>query len=174
MRRYRVKLVDTGESTTSDKAYKAPNGKYYSCESAYKKIKEEISYRYQCIDYLYELLGYDDGVTAPTLLYKKLDEMKKCGYRVIYKTIEQQESNIKKAINKIEFKNEVAKISYVMAILRNSIIDIYLDEKKKQEQKIVQIKNYLTPDNPSEVNISNLRGKSGKGRDVSHFLGDDV
>lgn len=174
MRRYRVKLVDTGESSTSDKSYKAPNGKYYSSEASYKRIKEENSYRFQSIDYLSELLGYDDNIPVPALLFKKIEELRKCGYKVVYKTIEQQEPNIKKVLSKKEFKNESAKINYIMAILKNHIIDVYMDEKKKQESKIVQMRDYLRPDNPSEDNISNLRGQSGKGRDVSRFLGDDI
>lgn len=172
MRVYRVKCVDTGEYSTSDKAYKGQNGKYYSSKEAYDKTKEEASYRFQSIDYLSFLLGYDKDIPAPTFLYKKLEEMKKCGYKVIYKTIEQHEDDIKWALENKEFKNETAKISYIMAILRNNVIDVYKEEKAQEKTKVVQIKDYIKPDNNMDVDYRNLRGAKGKGRDVSRFLGD--
>lgn len=161
-----VKCQDTGEKSTSDKAYKAPNGKYYSSKEAYQEIFIQKEARNECIAYLYELLDYDD-IPAPTVLYKLLDEMKKCGYDVILTTLEQCEDKIKWALDHKEFNNEYNRIKYLMAIVRNNVVDVY---KVKQDQKkaaIIDIKNYQ-----HQTNDYNIGGTSGKGRDVTKFLGD--
>ena len=163
MRKYRVKLVDTGEYSTSDKAYKAQNGKYYSNKAAYEKIKEEHTYRFLCIDYLSSLLGYDDNLPAPTFLYKKLEEMNKCGYKVIYKTIDQQEEAILWAVEHKEFKNEINKISYIMAILRNNVIDVYKEEKATAIKERQQ-------DQAKVISFDDYKVQKQKTKDISRWL----
>ena len=162
MRRCRVRLVDTGEYSMSDVSYKAPNGKYYSSQAAYEKIKEECSYRFQAIDYLSELLGYnEEGIPAPRFLYIKMEEMNKCGYKVIYNTIEQQEDTIKWALENKTFKNETAKISYIMGILRNNIIDVYREEKARQLNTRKQGKI---------INIDDFKYEKQKTKDISRWV----
>lgn len=165
MRKYRVKLVDTGEYSTSDVAYKAQDGRYYSDKKAYDQIRAEKEYRFQCINYLSSLLGYDNNIPAPTFLYKKIEEMKKCGYKVIYKTIEQQEGNIIWSLEHKEFKNEINKISYIIAIIRNNIIDVYKEEKaaviKERQQKVANI-----------ISIDDYKVQKQKTKDISRWLDD--
>lgn len=170
-----VKLQDTGEKSTSDKAYKAPNGKYYSSQEAYDTIAIQNKYRIDCIDYLYDLLGYGD-LPAPTILYKYLDEMKKCGYDAIYETILQNEEQITWALEHKSFNNEFNKIKYIMAILRNNVVDVYKEIKRNKEferkaAKIIEFKDYNRGKDEDEDSY-NIGGTSGKGKDVSSFLGD--
>ena len=161
-----VKCQDTGEKSTNDKAYKAPNGKYYSSAEAYQEIAAQKEARNECINYLYELLDYDD-IPAPTAMYKLLDEMKKCGYDVILTTLERCEDKILWALNHKEFNNEYNKIKYIMTIVRNNIVDVYKEKKDKKKADIIDFKSYQRQDDDYDIG-----GVSGKGKDVTGFLGD--
>ena len=69
-----VKCQDTGWLTTSDKAYKAPNNKYYSSQAAYEKIFERNEWRRKCIDELSEVVYGDVKMIIPPMALKLLND----------------------------------------------------------------------------------------------------
>ena len=140
----KVKLQDTGEYSTSDVAYQAPNKKYYSSEAAYKKMIINTTYRQKCIDGMYELLGYKEFMKIPTYFYKRLKECEGYGYDVVYRCIQIKAKDIQWALNNKEFNTEVGKMMYIWAILNNSMNDALKEvvtERREEERKIKKIQS---------------------------------
>ena len=134
----KVKLQDTGEYSTSDIAYRAPNKKYYSSEDAYKKAVINTTYRQKCIDGMYELLEYKDFMKIPTYFYKRLKECEGYGYDVVYRCIQNKAKDIRWALANKDFNSEVGKMMYIWAILNNSMNDALKEvvaERREEDRK---------------------------------------
>jgi len=155
-----VKLWDKpGEKGDSTVSYKAPNGKYYSSESAYQQIMAQKEYRKKCLDYLCNILDYDDDIPFPTIMPKLLDEMKKCGYDVLFETIQRHENNIVWALQNKDFSNEYQKIKYIMTIVRNNVIDVYREYQQKvaadrTKAEIINIDDFKQQHKQKKTDIS--------------------
>lgn len=130
----KVKCKDTGEITTSDIAYKAPDGKYYSNKRAYEIFEINKTYRKKCVDEMFDILGYKSGMIIPGVFNKKLTEYDSVGYNALYNTMKSQRKNIDWALKTKQFNGESAKVLYIMAILNNNVMDEYkkiIREKKE-------------------------------------------
>ena len=91
---------------------------------------------------------------------------------MIFKTIEKCRSSIEYSVNTKSFKNDVNKISYIMAIITNNINDVYkehLREEKTIKKQQRQTNNIDVVDEQSILNI----GSKQKAKDISSFLEDD-
>lgn len=165
----RVKCQDTGEYSTSDCAYRATNGKYWSSEAAYQQWVENKEWRQKSVDALFEILGYQSGMTVPGVLWKNFAKYEKMGYETVYETIIGERKNIEWAMQNKEFKSEAGLISYVCRTLENHMMDYY---KTIQAVKKAKEKQKNTQDN-EDNNYSDAGLLSSKSHDVSQFLGDD-
>lgn len=130
----KVKCVDTGEQSTSDLAYKAPNGKYYSSEANYKQWEENKTYRLKCIDKMYEIMEYKPKMILPTYFFKKLKEFEGVGYLALYNTMITQSKSIEWALKNKDFGSETAKVMYITAILNNNVMDEYKKIVKERRE----------------------------------------
>jgi len=131
-----VRLVDTGEMSTSDVSFRAPNKKYFSSEDAYNKWQSNNEYRKKCIDKMYEIMGYKDKMILPTFFFKKLEELRGVGYEAVYNTMISQANVIGWALKNKNFGGETAKAMYIMAIINNNVMDEYKKiVRQKREQK---------------------------------------
>lgn len=134
----KVKCVDTGDQSTSDLAYKAPNGKYFSSEENYLKWEENKNYRLKCIDKMYDVLGYSPKMIIPTYFYKKLKEYEGVGYQALYNTMLSQDKSAQWALKNKQWTGETAKVMYLMAIYNNNVMDEYkklVTEKREARWK---------------------------------------
>lgn len=164
----KVKCQDTGEYSTSDIAFKAPNNKYYTSENAYNKYIINKEYRSKCISNMYEILGYKEFMKIPTYFYKKLSEWEEYGYDVVNMTIETQTDGFAWALSNKDFNSETAKIMYMCAIIENHINDS-LKEKIRNE-KIVHSNNEETQLEIDDLDIENTKQYT---KDISSWLEDD-
>ena len=164
MAKRRVKLVDTGEYSTQDQAYKAPNGKYYSSQIVYEQNLFQNEMRNKCIDKIFELFDIRKGMKISTIFFRKLAELEPYGYDVVYNTIEHNSVSIEWALNNKEFSSESGKVSYVMAIVQNNINDEY---KFKQKQLKLQEKSAKIIEEPVDIEIVNNIQKT---KDVSRWI----
>lgn len=127
----------THEKGTTDTFYRAENGKYYKSEEVYRVWNKENEDRKAVVDrFAVEFLNYQPGQVFPTILTKKLKELEFYGYDVVNKTIDESYNSIQYAIQHKDFKNDVGKISYIFAIIKNNINDVYkrvLKEEKEQK-----------------------------------------
>lgn len=133
----RVKCQITGEYGTSETFYKAENGKYYKSKKLYDTWKKENKDRQYVIErFAIEFLDYVPGQVFPTILMKKLKELEFYGYDVINRTIDKSYNSIQYALRTKEFSNDVGKISYIFAIIKNNINDVYKEvlREEKEEQ----------------------------------------
>ena len=122
-----VKIHDSDNNEKMDRkdAYKAPNGFYYSSKAAYDQLVDREQKRKKCIDFMYELLGYDDFMKMPTIFYKKLNEWSPYGYDVIYAAMVLTETDIRNSIRQKTFKDEYCKTIYASMIIENHLNDAY-------------------------------------------------
>lgn len=162
----KVKLQDTGEVSTSDKAFKAPNNKYYSSEEVYNAIVEEYKEKCNCINALKENLGYAENMRLPTIAYKFIEEYRDSfGFDALFATIIAQKGAIEWALRNRDFNSEVAKIKYIFAIIQNNVMTEY---KKIKTAKIVGLHENSFAEY-EDIEISNNTISSS---DVSSLIGD--
>ena len=157
----------TGERGTTDTFYKAENGKYYKSKEVYEAWHKENEDRKKIIQkFAAEFLDYVPGQVFPTVLAKKLKELEFYGYDVINRTIDLTYDSIQYAIQHKNFKNDVGKISYIFAIIKNNINDIYKQTvQEEKEKKIV----YEIDDS---VDINNIQ-TNHKEKNIKKWLEED-
>ena len=167
----KVKLQDTGEYSTDNLAYKAPNKKYYSSEAAYKKMCRNAEYRAKCIDLTMGLLEYKSFMKLPTLFYKRLKECEGYGYDVVYRCIQMKGKDIQWAIHNKTFNSEVGKIMYVWAILNNHMNDAL---KEVVAERRAEEKKKITTAVEESVNVDlDIDNKTQRTVNISEFLEDE-
>lgn len=163
----KVKCQITGEWGTSEIFYKADNGKYYKSKELYDVWNKENEDRKRVIErFATEFLDYVPGQVFPTVLTKKLKELEFYGYDVINKTIDKSYKSIQYALRIKDFRNDVGKISYIFAIIKNNINDVYkqvLAEEKDQKREY----NIDT-----SVDIENIQ-ITHKEKNITKWLEDD-
>jgi hypothetical protein len=161
------KCCVTQEIGTTDTFIKI-NGKYYKNQEVYDADhKRKEDYR-KLIDYIsYELLGYGDGNSFPPSLPKKLKDLSFYDYDVILRTFQKCHDDILYSFDHKEFKNEYNKISYMFAIIKDKIGDVYKECQRQQQQETQMKKTEIECSD-----ISNLGTKTA-GKDISGFLDDD-
>lgn len=157
----------TGEKGTTDIFYKADNGKYYKSKEVYDIWNKENEDRKNVIErFAVDFLDYKPGQVFPTVLTKKLKELEFYGYDVINRTIDKAYNSIQYAIQHKEFKNDVGKISYIFAIIKNNINDVYKQvvQEEKRSETVCEIDN--------EVDIDNIQ-TNHKEKNIKKWLEDD-
>ena len=133
-----------------------------------EKDKEDWKKLYDYIKY--DILGYPSNIQLPKMLVLKLKGLERgqdvannnCnlnasyGYDIILLTFKLKRNDILKSFKYKNFKTEQAKINYMMAIIQNSINDVYLSiqQIKQQEQNIESI-DYEISYNKAEYKSSN-------------------
>lgn len=128
----KVKCIDTGEYSTSDKAVKI-GGHYYSSQEAYDNLQLENTLRIECCESIADYLGYGDK-KLPTIAYKKLKELREdYDYDVILEAIHGERDSILWALNTKKFASEYSTMCYIFAILQNNIMK-YLRKKLRFEK----------------------------------------
>lgn len=162
----KVKCVDTGDQSTSDLAYKAPNGKYFSSEENYLKWEENKNYRLKCIDKMYEVLGYSPKMIIPTYFYKKLKEYEGVGYQALYNTMLSQDKSAHWALQNKQWTGETAKVMYLMAIYNNNVMDEY--KKLVAEKRATQNNNEIVDQLEVMTGLANRHVY--KPKDISKWL----
>lgn len=157
----------TGEKGTTDTFYKADNGKYYKSKEVYDIWNKENEDRKNVIEkFAVDFLDYKPGQVFPTVLTKKLKELEFYGYDVINRTIDKAYNSIQYAIQHKDFKNDIGKISYIFAIIKNNINDVYkqIVQEEKRSETVCEIDN--------EVDINNIQ-TNHKEKNIQKWLEDD-
>lgn len=116
-----------------------------------RKKQEDYEKWSKLYDYVrYEILDYENNMKLPSYATGKLHDLKNNGSRkkgavlnggypceVILTTFKLKKWDIKEAIIKKGIKEEKQKIDYIMAVIKNSINDVYIrclnKEKVKEE-----------------------------------------
>ena len=168
----KVKCRLTGETGSSDDFIKI-DGKYYKNQQVYDAWNKENEGRKKVIEIIaFDFLGYRQGQVFPTVLTKKLKELEFYGYDVILKTVEKSRSAIEYSMNTKDFSSDIHKISYIMAIIKNNINDVYREFQRTE--KIIEKQESKTKELGTindEVMMS--IGSKQKAKDISDFLEDD-
>lgn len=165
----KVKLHDTGLYGDSSVNFRAPNKKYYTTKDAYLKCEKNKKYRQMCIDKMYDLLGYKQGMIIPTYFYKKLKDYEPMGYECVYETMCSQEKSVSWAMKNKQFPNEIGRAMYVLAIIDNHVMDEY--KKIVRNERLYKVdENSVVFNENVELDIENNTEK--KKTDISQWLED--
>ena len=168
-----VKLQDTGEIVSKDKAYQAPNRKYYSSEEAYLMIDIENNNRNKCTDMMYDFMGYLPKQKLSTYFFKKVNEWHEgYSYSTILRAMEMSKESIEYSSRTKRFDSEGAKLSYFMAIINNKLNDAWKIENNLKRK----IKAHHESGNLEQM-IDGMEcleyiSKPIKGNDVSKLAGE--
>ena len=161
-----VKLQDKGIMGTSDNAFKAPNGKYYSSKEVWEFLHHENELRIKCLEKLSEYMGYTNVQQLPTIANKRVKEFKdRWGYDVLLTTIEEQEDRIRKAMTK-NFESDGSAVIYIFAILNSYIGPVYRRKAYEEKQQSQMNRSFEVEDKP-------FIQETKQAKDVSGLIGGD-
>lgn len=164
----KVKCQVTGQYGTTD-TFSKINGKYYASKEIYDNWQSNINYRQKVIDKIcFDFLNYEKGQVFPTALTKKLKELDFYGYEVIFETIQRSEKNIEYALTVKEFKNDSSKISYLMAIVKNNINDVYKELQRNERKAML----FIEEDTQGLTDIQKIQSKQQE-KDIRKWLEED-
>ena len=160
-----VKCQITHEIGNTDTFIKI-DGKYYKSQEIYDNHKRNTDI-YKKIIYIIssDFLGYQKGQSFPTVLAKKLKELEFYPNEVILKTVENNYDNILYWMKNKEFSNDIGKISYIFAIIKNNINDVYRDWKRNQKIKVKENNTNIE----LSLDIQDIN-TTQKGKDISAWL----
>lgn len=142
----RCKCQVCGNWGTTDTFYKVEKGSrnlYYCSEEEYLNWKKEDNTRIELLRYICnEIWHYDDYRMLPRVLQKQINKMSEVyNYEVILLTVQEHKDTLKYWMNlEGKFNNEYGKSSYMMAIIKNKINEVYKKWKIKQKQQQKQHK----------------------------------
>lgn len=157
-------IFEGNVSNNKDKTIKGKFHKSLHCYDLYlrkKQVEQEDKERsqaeYKYWDKLYqyikkEILGYKDNMILSTHIVARLQGLRSGKYKpwkndkvfysnkgyaydVILRTFIEKKIDILKAIANKTFDNENKKFDYIMAIINNSINDVYIREQNKKNEK---------------------------------------
>lgn len=170
----RVKCWATGEWGTSITYYKAPDGHWYKDEATYQTKLHKAAMHKQVIAALADVMMFDPSMAFPTIIPKKLKELAFYDDEIILATIEQCRDKIGYAMRTKEFESEYHRASYVMAIIKNHINDVYKAAKQKAVTQSRQ--EHLAESTPvvQDFDFTQVANTTHKHRDLSDFLSDDM
>lgn len=172
----KVKCFITKEAGTSDTFVKI--GKhYYKSREVYDKWEQDKAYRNQCLKLIARYLGYADFQQFPTVVNKFLKEFASYGYDVVYDTLVNCKEKIEYAFNSKTFSTDYSQCSYMFAIVKNNINDVY--KKKLRDSKTAATQKHISQPVIERDVFTNDTGVSihaAKARDIGWidmFGGDD-
>ena len=189
-----VRCQETGEYGNSLAFYKAPDGKYYKNESIWKvhqdikekKAQEREQHRmehakkreeerlakaeamrpyHEMMDLISYYMGYSPGMVFPTVIAKFLKEFSSYGSEVILETLKQQQNGLEFAMRTKNFQSDYQRASYLVAVLKNHINDVYKDMQRVRQA--MQTRVVQEAASPKELDSI---GAHTKVRDISRFL----
>lgn len=135
----KCKCKGCGEELTTDIAFKVTTNKknmYYCNEAEYLKIKEVKEKKDHTMNYIFELLKYNNDQIMPPILIKKINALAETyDYSIIKETFAKNEDTLIYWWNlEDKFDSEYGRVCYIMRIIENNINDVYKSIKIKERQ----------------------------------------
>lgn len=119
--------------------------KYYCNQNEYDHFMNEKIKREKLLEFVVlEVLGYEEGQTVNSILFKKLKELNNFyDNEVIHDCFREQKDNVQYwiKVNTDKGFNEFSNICYIMKIIEGNINDTYAKWKFKKQQEIKQENN---------------------------------
>lgn len=166
----KVKCAITGEYGTSDTFIKI-DGKYYKNREIYDEQQKQNEFWHKIIDkFSLDYLGYEPGQTFPAYIVKMIKQLSFYSNETLYRTMLFCDEDIHTAIQIKDFDTDYRKASYIMAIIKNNVNEVWKEVLKEQrearktrEEKVseVELQNYEEIQNPKQ-----------KVKDISKFVED--
>lgn len=107
--------------------------RYFSSEEAFKKYTANTTYRNKCIDFMFDVMGFNgNNSRLDTRFYKDLESYSDVGFEIVYEVLDGERKSIEWAINNKNFETQYQQIKYIFAIVNNNIMK-YQKIHKEQE-----------------------------------------
>ena len=158
----KVKCQDTGEYSTSDVAYKAPDNKYYSSAEAYEQMQKHRQLYQKIYSDLQEILGLNEAEPVPPIIIKVIGKYKN-RYDIVAEIFAREKVGIKESIRSKEITNPFNQSRYIQAVIDNNYNQI-----KSEINELAKISHEQYIEAPTD--ISNL-GRKNRSKDVSKLVG---
>lgn len=168
---YKVRCAITGEYGTSDTFIKI-DGKYYKNQDVYNEQQKQNDYWHKIVDkFSLDYLGYQKGQLFPAYIVKMLKQLSFYGNDTIYRTMEFCDNDIHTAIQIKDFDSDYRKASYIMAIVKNNINEVWKEvlQERREAKKAKQMQNSVPIEISNPEEISNPKQNV---KDISKFLED--
>ena len=166
----RVKCFITKEWGTKDTYYFDEKTKhYFKSKEVFDNWRDSVEKTKAVNDMIADFVGYHNGEVFPTVMTKKVKELVGI-YDIftVYDTFVEKREDIQLAMDTKEFGSELHKCSYIIAIIVNSINDVW-KRRKREEKEPKRIENIMfVEDYDSIQNNAGLKGKN-----ISRFLSED-
>lgn len=125
---------ETGNSLELYKITENGKNKYFSSEEGYLDWLNKKQLRSECIQYMFDIMGYETNMIMPGRFFKELESWGSAyGFDVVKLCMEDSISENEWVLNK-EFDSEVGKVNYLCAIFRNHLPDAMKKWKRLQKQ----------------------------------------
>jgi hypothetical protein len=145
------------------------DGKYYKSQEIYDEYKKNANLHRIIVDTIVnDFLNYQKGQIFPTILTKKLKELEFYPNEVIFNTIKKNHDTIQYWMNTKDFNSDIGKISYIFAIIKGNINDIY--KQWKIEQNCINKKNNNDTNLIIDINMTENKHEE---KDLRKWLEDD-
>lgn len=164
----KCKCVVTGEYGNTDIFVKYGN-KYYKSDEIYQEDRKKKDTRKKLVDYICtEFLDYHPGQPFPPMLPKKLKELEYYDNEIILETFQQKAQDIHYWLKAKQFDSDIGRLSYIFAIVNNSISDIQRKKNIAKKQKLQQGQTYVE----QNINLDDI-GTTAIGKNLSTWLEED-
>lgn len=169
----RVRCFATGEYGTSLTFFKAPDGHYYKSEALYQQRTHDAEVYKSIMDIIHDALAFDPSMTFPTCITRSIKQLSFYGNETILETFEKCKPQIENAMRTKYFQSEYQRASYMMAIIKNNINDVYKAKKRREsaEASIQRQEKQFTAEDAADFADIGYAAKSN--RDLSFFQDDD-
>lgn len=168
-----VKCRITGETGSDKEFFRGDDGKYYKSMEVYEEYCRQKDARTRLISIIAsDFFNYQKGQKFPPAIYYQLKKLNFYPNTTILHTVEKYYTDIIKAIQTKEFKNDQGKAAYIFAIISNRIADVYKFEKA-EKIRIRRENEVIKSLDMNEIYAMQERAQPQKNKDISRFLEDD-
>lgn len=169
----RVRCFATGEYGTSLTFFKAPDGHYYKSEALYKQRTHDAEVYKSIMDIIHDILAFDPSMVFPTSITRSIKQLSFYGNETILETLEQCKPQLENAMRTKSFSSEYNRASYIMAVVKNHINDVYKAKKRRESAEAGIQRQERQFQAEDATNFADIGYAAKPSRDLSFFQDDD-
>lgn len=168
-----VKCFVTGERGTSLTFFKAPDGHYYKSEALYNQRVHDAEVYKSIMDIIHDVLAFDPSMVFPTCITRSIKQLSFYGNETILETFEQCKPQLENAMRTKSFNSEYQRASYMMAIIKNKINDVYKAKKRRESAQAAIDRQETQFRAEDATDFADIGYAAKPSRDLSFFQDDD-
>ena len=169
----KVRCHATGEYGTDLTFFKAPDGHYYKSEALYNQRVHDAEVYKKIMDIIHDALAFDPSMAFPTCITRSIKQLSFYGNETILETFEKCKPQIESAMRTKYFSSEYNRASYMMAIIKNNINDVYKAKKRLESAQAGIQRQEMQFSAEDATDFADIGYAAKPSRDLSFFQDDD-